>query len=815
MTLRPAIQRHLFAAGVGLISLATLGFELMLTRIFSVTLHYHFAFMVISVALLGLAIAGVTLYLLPRLFDVRAAARYAAVLSLLFALSSLWALRVAADNPIDVKSWRTSVGAFVSVYLGAVAPFLCSGMALSLAIASARERIGQVYAFDLVGAALGCVFVVVALPAFGGPGAIVANAGIAAAAALAFSLSNTPVRRFDRIAAAVGAVCCIGFFALGASESDAQRLGAVRNPYKAMGKRNVEFERWNAFSQVAVSREHGHRWITIDGGAATRIWPASVKNGGYEAARRDSEVRVASLAYALRNQGTALIIGPGGGTDIISALHYGVPRVVGVEVNPIIVNAIMLDAYADFSGNLYSDPRVSIAADEGRSYVRRSKEKYSSIQATLVDTWAASAAGAYTLSENNLYTLEAFDEFIDKLEPNGILTVTRWYAPQAREEFLRLCAIARAALERRGVSPEHVRRHFAVAHDAGRRGTMLVSRGPFSRDDIDRLATFAHANRLRLLYAPVAVSGPQAPTRSGTNSRFQDAYLTRFLEAPDAAQFVSELSFDARPPTDDRPFFFFRRRPSDLPKAFMNLFFEDEKNPNIGFAFILAVLTLTCVLTLVFVLAPMLLLRGRALRGGRVQLRVLGYFLCLGLAFILVEVGFMQKFVLFLGHPIYALAVVLATLLLASGLGSALSSFGARRWGVQAFVRRTIAVLALILLVYAVGLQPFFHALIGIPFVARVAIAVILVFIPGLLMGTLLPSGVRTANAVSEDVVAWAWGLNGATSVVGSVLAVLLSMNGGFTVALGVGIAVYLLGMLILPKVEQAAPAQAAGAAAQ
>jgi hypothetical protein len=471
-----------------------------------------------------------------------------------------------------------------------------------------------------------------------------------------------------------------------------------------------------------------------------------------------------------------------------------VPKVVGVEVNPIIVNDIAKGKYAGYNGDLYRNPKVTVVVDEGRSYIRRSGELYGSIQATLVDTWAASSSGAFTLSENNIYTVEAFDEFLEHLAPRGIIAVTRWYDAGAPKEFLRLLALGRAALERRGVAPAAVGRHVAIATDNDRRATLLLSRDPYSDGDVALLNAKAAEGGLRLLFTPRGTAAP-----AGGN---EDPVLRGFIEAPSAQAALARLPYDASPTTDDRPFFFYNLRGRQLLSIFGTLgALGSLEINNLGIALLAFLLILSVVLTAVLVLGPLLLLRRAALREARVEkLRILGYFLCLGLGYILVEIGFMQKFVLFLGHPIYALAVVLATLLAASGAGSALSGWGAGRFGARGFVGRAAGGLAVLLAIYAVALTPLFHALLGLPLAVRVLVAVVLIAPPGLLMGAFLPSGVRAAAAAGPDLVAWAWSANGAASVVGSVAAVSLSMNFGFTLALAVGIAIYLLAPLLFPR---------------
>jgi spermidine synthase len=795
----------LFSFAVGLASCSTIALELLLTRIFSVTMYYHFAYMVISIAMLGLSVSGVSIYLFPNFFRVRRMPILASLFMLGFSLLALWTLRTTLANPISLVNWRANLGRLGVLYLSAGLTMLSSGLAISLAIAGARERIGQVYAFDLVGASLGCILVIPAVSAFGGPGAVVACGAVAAVSACLFALSSgdTTSRPVRLGAAGVAAALAVVLLVFAAHESDAKRFGTARNSEKFLGNRKVLFEKWNSFSQITVAPAGAgdHLWIFIDADAATRLGSADVAKNRQAEPRRYGEVRVSSLVYALRHERPALIIGPGGGTDVIAALYHGVPRVVGVEVNPIIVNDVVRGQYAAFDGDLYRDPRVEVVVDEGRSYIRRSREAYGSIQATLVDTWAASSSGAFTLSENNIYTVDAFEEFLGHLAPGGIIAVTRWYDASKPKEFLRLVAIGRAALERRGVPPSEVAQHVVLAVDRERHGTLLLNRDPYTREEVQRLADKAAEGQLKLLFAPY----PVVATASGASGQVvaEDAVLAGYLRAPDSAQYLGRLSFDASPTTDDKPFFFYNLRLTDLLSIAKRL--TGIEKDNLGIAVLLFLLVLSALLTALLVLVPLVVFERKVLREDRRRkLRVLGYFLALGMGFILVEIGFMQKFVLFLGHPIYALAVVLASLLAASGLGSAVSGRGARRYGATGYVRRAVAALAIVLLVYGLLLGPLFHALLGLPLYLRVPVAVVLVFIPGLLMGALMPSGVRAANALGTGTVAWGWALNGAASVMGSVLAVTLSMNFGFNLALAIGGLIYLGGLVLFPASESA-----------
>lgn len=782
---RPAPR--LFSLAVATASMATVALELVLTRIYSVTMYYHFAFLAISVALLGLAAAGTAISLLPRVFTAERTAKLACLFMLGFAGGAVWSLGAAISNPISLKDWTANAAGLAHIYAAAAAPLLCSGFAISLAISRAGPDIGRIYMFDLVGAGVGCVLLVPAIGALGAPGALLLMAALGAMAALLFALSARGTwPRFSLGVAAAGVLAAALLF-LSITEGGARRFGLVRNPAKFLGNRAVLFEKWNSFSQITVAPagDGDHRWLFIDGDAATRMWDAATK-ANPEPPRRIPEVRVASLVYALRPQGPAAIIGPGGGTDVLSALRAGVSKVVGIEINPIIVEDVMRDRFAEWNGGLYNDPRIEVVVDEGRSYLRRSGQQFSSIQATLVDTWAASSSGAFTLSENNIYTVEAFGEFFAALAPGGALSVTRWYDPRSPAEFVRLLAIARAALEERGVSAADLHRHFLIATDGELRATLMVSSAPFSDGDVTTFVDEALMGNIRVLYQPGLAPAP-------------DAMIAKVLTAPTLDDALAGLHYDASPTTDNKPFFFYHLRLGDLTSAFHRNAVGQLNN--VGVMLLVLMLGFSVVTTLVFVIAPLLVFRRRELAGdGKKKARLLATFACLGLGFILVELGFMQQFVLFLGHPVYALAVVLATVLIASGLGAGLSGRLSARLGEHRAQRAITLVLAALLFVYGLGLSPLFGALIGLPLPMRIAIAALLVAAPGLLMGTYVPASVRAANAMGPGMVAWCWGINGATSVVGSVAAVMISMNAGFTAALFTGVVIYLCAGALLPR---------------
>lgn len=771
------------SAGIALTSGAALALSLLFSRLFSVTMYYHFAFFIVSLALLGIAVGGVAVYVLPRLFRPERMLLLAGLLAAAVAPLTLLAIEVAVTSPLSVDLEGDNVTRLLEVYFATSLPFFASGLAITLVMSSARERIGRVYAFDLGGAALGCLLVIPLIANAGGPGALALAGALSALGGLCLVLAAPVSRRTRTLGATLAAVAALVVAWVGLGPARSGDLFRFTQGQKFLREADVLWEGWNALSRVTVSRssQPDHRWIHIDADAATRLFSSDVTRGELAAPLRFSEHRVSGLVYAIRDAGPALIIGPGGGPDVIAAVRARVPRVVGVEVNPLIADTVMKDVFADYNGGLYTRPDVDIVVDDGRSFVRRADERFSSIQATLVDTWAASSAGAFALSENNLYTADAFVDYLAKLQPDGVLSMTRWYASPPRE-FIRLLGLGREALTRLGVPEAAHAAHFFVA-SGERMATMLLSRAPFSTADLDALEARCREGSLRVLHRPGGASAPE---------------LAEYFAAS-PAEYYARQTHDLRPTTDDRPFFFYTVWPSDF-LAMLGELGDFERN-NLGLAMLQLVLVVSLGLTLLLVVLPLVLFRRAALRQRRGdKLRVLAYFLCLGFGFILVELGLMQRFVLFLGHPIYALAVVLAALLLSSGIGSALSPRLAARVGLARAIRLAILGLAALLVLYLLALPPLFDALLGLPLAARVALAAALVGLLGVAMGTLLPLGVRTALALDPELVPWGWGLNGATSVVGSALAVVLSMNVGFGATLLVGLVAYLVGGLVIAR---------------
>jgi hypothetical protein len=798
-------------AAVAAIAASLLMTELALTRIFSVVMYYHFAFLAISIALFGLSASGVYAYLRRRALDRHATEPLLARQSLIFAASTIVALVALVRLRVGLNYSPSNLALMLAIYALAAIPFFTGGLVLTLAISRLAGRINVVYAADLTGAALGCLVLIPLLNLLGAPGVVLVATALAASAAVLFSAPSQR-RSIGPVAAALVAV------PLAAQVSG---LGTfdVTDTKGHQGDR-VLFSKWNSFSRIGVyERAHGDwslsptytgavpdtKFMDIDSAASTpipRVTP-DLSNAEY------LKYELTALAYHLKSghgardsdptpappaadgqaasRGapgppgfTALVIGPGGGRDLASALVFGASRVDGVEINPIIANDVMRGAFREFSGAIYDHPRVRVAVDDGRSFVRRSPDKYDVIQASLVDTWAATAAGAYTLTENTLYTVEAFTDYLDHLNDDGVLTITRWVF-----DGLRLVSLAQEACARRGW--DAASRLAIVQHE--RVATFLLKKSPFTAEEVSRLQSLSDRLQFRILYAPGA-EGPIAPPSGEWVEGTETAAYAQLILAPDRNAYYASHDQDIRPTTDDRPFFFHTTKLEDQ----FDVAFGRSMLFGNGLSALLTLMGISAALVAAFVVGPLVAAGGDRPAG---WFAWLAYFGSLGAGFMLIEVAVLQRFVLLLGHPVYSLTVTLFSLLLGTGIGAALS----RRFAPDTLRRSVVVALAGIValgLLSIVMVTPFIDWAIPFSRTVRIAVAVAVLVPIGMLLGVPMPAGIRLLTERAPQMLTWAWGMNGALSVVGATLAIFIAMNWGFSATFLAASSTYLVGLAAL-----------------
>jgi predicted membrane-bound spermidine synthase len=717
--------------GVFLVTLSGLLFEIALTRIFSATIWYHYAFVAIAVALLGWGLGGFALHLLRHRLTF--SHERVAWLTLLYALSlplGLWLMFRLPLHPERLAFY----------FLVSLLPFFLAGMALSMAFALYRERAGQLYFADLLGAALGALAVTLLLSWLGGENTVLAVALAPALGAACFS------RRLLAPALALAAV-----LALVLATNDQTGLLRIRSaPTKGLYKHlaatpgaEIVLTGWNAYSRVDAVTGFEPPYLArlyIDSDAWTNVleWDGQLESAA------DMRGWYRALPFELLPpRPKTLVIGPGGGSDVLVALAAGSERVIAVEMNPLMLR--FARHFGERAGHLYDHPQVEAVLDEGRSFVARSARSFDAIVLGFVDSWAAVASGGLSLSENHLYTVEAFRDYQDRLTPDGMLVILRWHV-----DVPRLVANAVALLGAEGAG----RRMAVLMERTGQADDppqmiFMLRRRPFSAEETAAMLGWEDVR-------PLIVPGRHV----------EEPYASLLSGRKTLAEYDAEARYRADPVTDDRPFFFARQKPWGLPDSMKRAFLTILLPVGVGSVALVAF--------------------GKP-RGERVApyLASVLYFSCLGLGFITVELGLLHRLTLLLGHPIFTLSILLFTLLACGGLGSHFSPRFA-----PASACLAVAGLGL---GYTVVLPLVVPALLPLPLVARIAVAVVLVAPLGFAMGMPFPRGLQMSGRGPLPAPPFYWGLNGVFSVVGSMATMVVAVTVGFTPAMAAGCACYLV----------------------
>jgi hypothetical protein len=795
------LRRHY--AGMFFLSLATLLLELSLTRVISVANWYHFGFLVISTALLGFGAAGVTLALWPGLRDRARLDDSLAWISLSFgavALVGFWLMQRIPFQPFYMLLDRTQVLYTMLYYLVLAAPFFCAGLGISLLLSRGSGEVNRLYAADLLGAGLGCAAIRLVMPALGGSGSVAFAGALGVLAALTFKAFRPSMvtATGSGLAAALLVLAFVGDRALPIAVFQEKH-----HPLQPVGQEPL-ISRWNTFSKIDVYEYPGQPergWpdpgfsVIIDAGASGTAIPdlsAGVRN--YLA--QSPGYRPAGLAYIGKSRPKVLIIGSGAGREVLEGLYYQASSITAVEINPIINDIVSKDMAKQWGG-LFQQPEVHLVTEDGRSFVRRSKETFDAIISIQTMSDAALASGAASFGETYVLTQEAFDDYWNHLTPTGTLLITR-----PTYQIPKLFATTRRLFESRGLgSPaEHMFAFRGTAAPFGHRQFLtgfLLQKSPLRREQVDTMAARLGVGRDEVWSDTGKPEVYYSPFGAPEND-FQRT-LVDLVTAPDLDRALAQSTELIYPATDDQPFFNRRVRWSSLGKQAIWTVLGAGTQGNIeaqpvAEVTLLMLLFQTLIVALVMIVLPLFRLgRDRRVeRGGR--LSFLTYFAGLGLGFILIEIVMLQRFALFLGQPVYTLSVVLAGLLVSTGIGSYLANRN-RMLNRGALPRALIAVLAGIVFTL-VATPAVLSATLGLALPFRVAIAILLITPMGILLGVPFPSGLRLFAKEGSVLVTWAWAINGFFTVVGSVLAMILGMTLGFRMVLLVASACYLAALI-------------------
>jgi hypothetical protein len=798
-------QRYRLAVTVGFTAFATLLFELTQTRILSYIFWNHIVYLTVSLALLGFGISGTLVALIGSRRSLFSPRLVGALLTG-FGASSFGAIVLTSRllPRLELSGWSS----LLFCYVAYVVPFIFAGAVLTIILSSSVESVGSLYSIDLLSAGLGCILFFFLLPLLGAPVLVC----VLSVGALLIGLAWTDGGdRTLRLAGLVGAVAVTAVAIAQWASPSVLDFAPVAN--KEMGvfqdeerypNARIEQTTWTPIGRIDVVGDdeenlygYGHpkgsyKIITQDGTAHTRLLSDRAIDA-IEAGVSDGAVQdPTALAYRIKPSADVAVIGVGGGIDVAKALAYGAQSVYGVELNPATYRYLS-EEYADYTGNLLDDPRVTVVNAEGRSAMRSTDREFDVIQVIAIDTFAALSSGAYVLSENYLYTVEAFEDLFDRLKPGGVLAYYRWLFIPPRET-LRLSSLACEAWQRQGIDDCDQR----IMVIGGRGWALsLFKNEPFTPEEAQELAGSATDMGRWVFYWPKVFGAEQGqieetyyagtPDRVRTGSDAFNGLISAYSEGREE-EFFDSYQYNVAPTTDDSPFFFEYHR---LNRFGFPTFFGGHtsylRSNNVG-STLFMILAEATVLSLLAIFWPLWRYQRTGLGVPHAAAYSL-YFAALGFGFMMIEIGMVQKSVLLLGNPLYALPVVLATLLVSAGAGSRLVA--QTGWT----VRQTTGPVALVFLglvgLLILGATPLFRSMLDLPFSLRTA-AVVVVLIPlGILMGTFFPTGLRAVGAAAGVYVPWAWGINGCASVYGCVAAILVAMVAGFNATLAVGAAVY------------------------
>ena len=768
--------------GIFLISFSILVLEITLTKIFSVTLWYHFSYLVISLAMFGIGFGGLLVYQLKNSFKTHINTNLH-LLSIMLAISMLLSLQAALTCHLPSSFGIKTFFNFLNIYLLCTTPFALSSMILSILFLNWPHRSGRIYGADLLGAAIGCIGCVILISYFSAPQVILIACLAATIAAGVFE-------------ARIYAFILIVFFMVLILFSNAlfqiiQTKNYTESTYHKIYEKWSPLSRITVFPQILAQQQKAkspfgwgmskkytktidskQMWIEQDACAGTPIVPF---NGDYSTVDY-LKFDITALPYYLRKKANIFILGVGGGRDVLTALTFKNEKITGVDIHPIMIDLVK-NKYADYAGHIYQNKHVNISVSDGRGFLAKSQEHFDIIQIPLIDSWAATVAGAFAMTENSLYTTEAFTTYLQHLTPQGLLSVTRFYfSPD--NQTIKTALLARTAMETIGIA--HPERHIAIIKNIATRdttvATVLVKREPFSQQEIKQIKALANELAFKIVYLP--------------SDALNEPLFEKGLTTKNLNQFVSQYYYDIRPTSDDRPFFFQMFYPSKLNDLLSHKNITGQVFNYYGVAALYFLLVISSFLLFLFYTLPFLL----AYKSRRPSLQWGSYFILLGLGFMFIEIPFVQEGAVYLESPIYGLAVSLFGLLLFGGVGSI--------WSGQSV--KTLRICLGLTGVFTALLPYAFNMLMqhtyGDVWIGKLILFLALLCPIALCMGVALPSGIRIAQVQFTEAIPWFWALNGAASVLGSIIAMAASVSYGYSFAVTLGAIAYFMALIMVTR---------------
>lgn len=793
---------------VSLLSATALSYEILLMKIFSIIQWHHFAYMIISLALLGYAVSGTFIALFRERLLLYFPYVYLSNI-VLFAISSFSCFIAAQQipfNPLELF-WdaRESLRLF-ALYLLLALPFFFAANALTLAFIHHKTDITRLYAADMLGAGLGSLSILVLLHLFF-PESLLQILTIVALLAALIAYRELGLRSKRVLTALLGTLLLFlilpqrmvelkineykdlsqmlritGAEIINESPSAMGTLSVVKSP-------EVPFRHVPGLSIASKLEPLPQLGVFTNGDGLSAIthFPDTMHSLGY------FDYRSSSLPYHLGEPEDVLIIGAGGGLDVLSAIYYGIKNIDAVEINPKMVELVS-DTYADFAGGIYTRENVNIHIAEARSFIASSKKKFDLIDMAMVDSFGASSAGLQSLSENYLYTVEAFEAYLKQLKAGGYLSISRWLKLPPRDT-LKLVSTGLQALRTQGA--EEPAKQIVLIR-GWQTTTLLLKNTPFMPDEILELKRFCDER----LFDTAYFQGMKASEANRYNILEKPIFfqaITAMLENEE--RFYERYKFNVTPATDNQPYFYHFFKWETLSEILALRGSGGMYLLEWGYLVLVAALVQAVAASLLLILLPLLRYRGAEKQMiSANKTKVLLYFFALGLGFLFVEIYFIQRFILFLSHPLITVAIVLSSFLIFAGFGSGYSKRLSALKGRAVTARYAIAGILFFGLFYIWILGDIFGVLISQNELLKAAASVLLIAPLAFAMGMPFPMGLSELGRHSEPLIPWAWAVNGCASVISAIAATLMAIHFGFTIVMLFALSFYLLAFASFPK---------------
>lgn len=796
---------------VAFVSATALSYEILLTRLFSIIQYHHFAYMIISLALLGYGVSGAVLAVFNKSLTQRFPQVFITSIGL-FAISMILCFLVAQQVPFNAEEvlWdmRQPLWLFV-IYLLFMLPFLFAATAIGLALMCFGKQISQLYAADLLGAGIGSVLIIVLLflvvPDKVLPLLVALGVTTAFIAGWEIKIRSS---RWTGVLIAIGVLPFIlpaNWLALNISPFKGLPQLLNVSGTKILDTQSSPLGLLHIVESPIIPLRYAPG-LSINNNIEPPAQLAVFTDGGGMTAINQKVPNLAQLSfldqqtsaavYHLRPAHNVLILGAGAGNDVLQARYNRMPEIEAVELNPQLIDLLTKD-YGEFSGDVYHQPGITLHMNEARGFINRTQNYFDIIQIALLDSHSASTAGLYALSENYIYTREAIQDYLSRLTPEGYLSITRWIKLPPRDALKLAATVIEALRDLRISDPEQ--RLMLIRH--WQTSTLLIKNSVINSEEIRQLREFSEKRFFDVAYYP-GIDESQV-NRYNILRQPDYYYAMKELLGENSGPFIEQYKFNIRPATDNQPYFFNFFKWSVLPDI---VSLKDKGGMPLvewGYMVLVATLAQAVIASIALIMLPLVLSRTTSVEPTRRAFISLMYFLILGLGFLFIEIAFMQKFILFLHHPIYAIAVTLASFLIFAGAGSYYSKQLSSVKGASAAIKLAVIVIVVIGMTYSLFLDAILSFLLSLPVAIKVLLTALFIAPLAFAMGMPFPIALSYLNDNDARLVPWVWGVNGCASVISAVLAMVLAIHAGFVFVIVTALILYAIAANLFLKLTK------------